>query len=533
MYGRVLLLLSFLIGVNILNAQEGAPDPGFNGDGFHVFEGSSFESEINDMVELPDGSVIHVGYTRVESGTLKIQLGKKLVAGTPDNAFGVNGYSYADFGYEAQSANINGEYIALLAGGKFIVAGQLVRGGDNPDMIYMARFNADGSPDLTFSDDGIAEHELGGEDIPRITNVSFQVDGQGRYLFSTTIYVQTGATNHNLSRYTADGERDMQFGTAGMTTRTIDGANGRSFDFVLRQDGSILTQATSAPDNFNYVILLFKNGADGETVPDDVISFSTPLGTLNSTGIAISPTGKIALSGTAKSADSTFYSGMVMQLTSNLGPDITFGVNAIKLFRINGENDVEMPHIRYSADGSKIIVAGSCRFDYGGGGGKGGGNDGNDWVLARLLSTNGDFDTNFGTGGFTHKDFGFNEDNINQMVLLQNGKILLAGTVDTEDNSVGAIGRFTGVGSVSVNDVAIDGGARLINTVTSGDLYFYSLQTATTSINVTDVSGRICHTAKINLNSGITTFSVPANLSTGIYFISGAGISSKFLLQRQ
>jgi len=62
---------------------------------------------------------------------------------------------------------------------------------------------------------------------------------------------------------------------------------------------------------------------------------------------------------------------------------------------------------------------------------------------------------------------------INQLLLLHNSETLLAGTVDTGNYGVGAIGRFTAFESVSVNNVYADERARVINTISAGALCIF------------------------------------------------------------
>ena len=126
------------------------------------------------------------------------------------------------------------DYIHALTGvqpdGKILVAGHTTGGNDN---IALARYNPNGSPDLTFGTNGTVVTEFGGYESAE----SLVVDGSGNILV---------AGNFGLARYTPSGALDTAFGNGGRITSLsslrkvlLDG-NGN----ILVSSGSYLARYT-------------------------------------------------------------------------------------------------------------------------------------------------------------------------------------------------------------------------------------------------------------------------------------------------
>ena len=128
------------------------------------------------------------------------------------------------------------------------------------------RFDADGSLDTTFSDDGIVQHNYGnvddeGEDIELTPDGSILVAGM-----TVTVEYDYSAL---LMKFTPDGEVDGSFGDAGAVVEDLDDFDYAS-NLTLQDDGRIVMAGSSGdgpPNGFDLVV--WKYMADG--TPD--ISF--------------------------------------------------------------------------------------------------------------------------------------------------------------------------------------------------------------------------------------------------------------------
>jgi uncharacterized delta-60 repeat protein len=150
--------------------------------------------------------------------------------------------------------------IAIQPDGKIIVSGQFfgfIVNGAMP----VARLDADGTPDLSFDSDGIAEIDFPGI-FEEGNGIVIQPDGK--------IVIGGSSDNYptdfdfSLCRLNADGSLDTDFGTGGMVSTDF-GYQDIVFGLVLQPDGKILaTGNTSEPNSFagfDYCTVRYK--ADG------------------------------------------------------------------------------------------------------------------------------------------------------------------------------------------------------------------------------------------------------------------------------
>lgn len=144
--------------------------------------------------------------------------------GSVDPDFGSAGVAIADFSEDAY-----GRSIALQPDGKILVAGSV-----GPDF-GLARFNSDGSLDLTFSGDGMLTMDFQGfVDFGQ----ALAVQGDGNIVLAGT--ASNGVTNDfALARFTANGDLDTSFGTGGLVTTDFGDQNVGSA-IAIQPDGKIL-----------------------------------------------------------------------------------------------------------------------------------------------------------------------------------------------------------------------------------------------------------------------------------------------------
>jgi uncharacterized delta-60 repeat protein len=125
--------------------------------------------------------------------------------------------------------------VALQSDGKIIVVG-----GDASGDFALARYNADGSLDTSFSDDGLQTTEFDGFDSA--ASVVLRPDGK---------IVAAGRTNDDfaVARYNSDGTLDTAFSDDGLQVTSFGGAS--RFDagaqgVALQPDGSTAACRSSA-----------------------------------------------------------------------------------------------------------------------------------------------------------------------------------------------------------------------------------------------------------------------------------------------
>jgi uncharacterized delta-60 repeat protein len=272
-----------------------------------------------------------------------------------DPSFHHNGYLIHDFGRGPDEA----ASVALLPGGKFLLGGTGWNGGID---FMVARFHADGSPDLSFGSRGRAFIDVSGDD--RLVYIKALPDGKILLAGAANVGDFNGpvAGTFALARCLADGRIDSTFGN-----------NGR----VVTTHG--------IPDNYNNY----------------------------ATAALVQPDGKILLAGNIAEA---FYPPgaadiALLRFTPGGAPDTTFGTGGVAALQV-GPGHNEANGIALQADG-KIIVAGVSDTLNG------------DIMLVRF-HTNGIVDTSFGDGGITRanlydpdNDFPFHSTDYASAVLVQ------------------------------------------------------------------------------------------------------------------
>jgi uncharacterized delta-60 repeat protein len=156
----VLLLVFFISTLNQpLKAQNqaGMPDPGFgtNGQVITPSPGNLGTSDLRDFLLQPDGKIVGVGthiHADMQTSFLRFLLMRYNADGSPDGSFGDNGVSSTGFGGSAVANSA-----ALQADGKILVGGEFMSAApglaDRNDAI-LARYNADGTLDNSFGNNG-------------------------------------------------------------------------------------------------------------------------------------------------------------------------------------------------------------------------------------------------------------------------------------------------------------------------------------------------------------------------------------------
>jgi uncharacterized delta-60 repeat protein/uncharacterized repeat protein (TIGR01451 family) len=144
----------------------------------------------------PGGRTIVAG-TGVAAGERRLVVLALTAAGTADPAFGAGGAVTLDVG-------AGGTTVATLArrpDGKLLVAGTTGAEGG-----FVARLHPDGTPDRTFSGDGIARVGLGGAVLE---GLAVQLDGK-------LVVAGSAGGDSLVARFRADGARDPGFGSEGV-----------------------------------------------------------------------------------------------------------------------------------------------------------------------------------------------------------------------------------------------------------------------------------------------------------------------------
>jgi uncharacterized delta-60 repeat protein len=237
--------------------SDGSFDTSFDGDGKVTtdFEGVGFSVALQS-----DGKIVTAGATVSPSNTnfLIVRLNSN---GSLDLSFDSDGKVTTDFNGGNDLANS----VVLEPDGKIIAAGQ--SGGNLQSSFALVRYNADGSPDASFDDDGKATTVVNGNS-DTANSVALQFDGR-------IVAVGSAGSDFALVRYNSNGLLDSSFDDDGKVTRHIQSYSGAN-SVVLQPDGKIVgvgsaSWGSGSFDSSLFVVRYKSNGSPDTTFNDDGI----------------------------------------------------------------------------------------------------------------------------------------------------------------------------------------------------------------------------------------------------------------------
>jgi uncharacterized delta-60 repeat protein len=215
---------------------DGTLDTSFSGDGKDMMDFGAAA----DVALQPDGKIVVVG---TEGFTIcgdiwcdtfaDFAVARYNADGTLDTSFSGDGTEVTDFG-KADSAS----RVVLQQDGKIVVAGSSVDpSGNGADDFALARYNADGTLDASFSDDGKQVTDFGGSD-KGAHGLALQPDGK------IVAVGRTSGDDFAIARYAVDGSLDTTFAGDGKQTTDLAGWDAASA-VAIQDDRKIVVAGTT------------------------------------------------------------------------------------------------------------------------------------------------------------------------------------------------------------------------------------------------------------------------------------------------
>jgi uncharacterized delta-60 repeat protein len=210
----------------------GALDTTFAGTGKKVVAMSEDGNEINAVLVQGDGKVVGAGMGIGPPLQRIIAVTRLNADGTPDATFGNQGVATATFG----SRSARGHALFMQGASKLVVGGAVGNGAD--DDFALARFNANGTLDASFGTGGIVTTDFGGVD--RIH--AFQPFADGTFLAAG----QIGAA-YGVAAYEQNGLLNTTYGSGGRFTVALNGPDdhANAINFVGGGNEYILSGSAS------------------------------------------------------------------------------------------------------------------------------------------------------------------------------------------------------------------------------------------------------------------------------------------------
>jgi uncharacterized delta-60 repeat protein len=265
--GGAFPLFTFLGDIKVVRYNpNGSLDTSF-GDGGIVTTTFPQGSYAFDVALQPDGKIIVAGTVFVafdpgESSDTDFALARYNTNGTPDVTFGNGGQVSTDFvGFEDDAFSV-----LIQPDGKIVAVGS----ANDPATFYdfaAARYLSNGTIDTTFGVAGKVRTDFGDQNFDRARSAALQSDG--RIVAAGFAISQGGGTqNFAVARYTSNGILDTTFSRDGKAQIDFGNCCQSATKVLLQSDGKIITVG----------------GSNGESSDDDfLLARLNPRGSLDNT----------------------------------------------------------------------------------------------------------------------------------------------------------------------------------------------------------------------------------------------------------
>ena len=260
-------------------------DVSFSGDGKLItdFGGSDLAAAVAVQA---DGKIVVAG-----TSDGNFALARYGVDGALDPSFSGDGLVTTDVG-----GADDGQGVAIQTDGKIVVA------GGSEGNFALARYTTGGGLDPSFSGDGVQTTDFGLED--RATAVALQADGR-------IVVGGISGDDFALARYDARGGLDPSFSGDGRLTTDFGGIDS-GHDVAIGADGRIVLVGTHAPGAADFAVAVYTAGGALDPTFNGIGRVTTHFGRSFSTydsgeGVAIQADGRIVVMGYG--AESTQFGG--------------------------------------------------------------------------------------------------------------------------------------------------------------------------------------------------------------------------------
>lgn len=499
-----LLLASTLVvifGVTTQAQNPGDLDLNFNGSGHLFIDVNGADELATNVLVQPNGKIIVTG-TSTTPTSYDFVVTRRNPDGSPDNTFSYDGVATTLI----SASGVVSFGSALQSDGKIVVVGygSFMTGTNG----VVLRYNADGSLDNTFGTNGKAELSFAPNALA-LLNVDIQPDGK---IICSGMYHNGTHGDMMVLRLNTDGSFDSSFSSDGLAYFDINATNEAFYDLAIQDDGKIVAVGTTenaASEKEFVVARLNTDGTLDNTFSNDGYTEIDFAG-LDNDARAITLSGdKILVTGYCNTGSHVVMA--VGRLNADGTMDHSFGTMGEMRIPFFSGTVAEAQSICLQQDG-RVLVAGSA-------------DNGvfKEFGVARL-NEDGSLDNSFGSGGKVQTDL--SDYDVAYSVAMQNdGKILVAGRSTTTSLDFSLVRYISGV-NIGIGEVNTHIGSTLVypNPIINNQVRveFELSQAQDVSIQLFDLSGKWVTTLQpeMEMMAGqhSLSFTLP-KLETGQYLL--------------
>lgn len=478
---------------------NGSLDSGFASDGNLLFNypGNSI-GYISAMVQN-DGKIV------VNGTTTETSIPNFLARFNPD------GSSDLSYGNEGMAAT-NGVAAVMQKDQKVVECNSYAVDSSGETGIVMSRYNSDGSPDLTYGNNGVVQ------DFPgALVDNSMAIQPDDKVVVGAYVSNNFGA-NLELIRYDTDGTPDATFGTGGATIPNFQFFNNPQW-ITIGSDGKIIVSEVANNASGQLVIVLVRfnstGSIDSSFAQYGLLTLNPGVSALPAfpNPVALQADGKILLNYEVSYDYNTYYN-FVSRYSPSGAIDSLFGTNGT--IAVDGTNGVMVE------PDQKILVSGNV-YDA---------QNNSDYTISRY-NANGTPDSTFGTNGTTITKFVQGSSILVNGVAISNNEFIADGSGE-DPLGVGILAEYhlgdqvtspdaPAIAAVVAQPLTVSGGDLTVtpapNPTNSSFAIHLSSSTVLSSVTLQLINnqGTVLQTVS-NLSPG-QTINIGSSLRPGIYFL--------------
>ncbi|TQV74973.1 hypothetical protein FLL45_08500 [Aliikangiella marina] len=317
-----------------------------------------------------------------------------------DSSFGDNGWLRTNL---VSSGNSFAEATVLQADGKIVTAGSA------GNSVGLWRYNTNGSLDTSFGDGGIVVTNLSANDAA--FSIVQQSDGK------LVVAGQTLNTSFDflVVRYNTDGSLDTSFDTDGAAEIDVSGGIDFANSVIQQTDGKLII-AGDGGDDFAAVRLNTDGSLDTTFDGDGIYTLDIGSASNFAQEAMLLSNGQIILAGYTESEGNGYGDAAVIRLNSDGSLDTSYGTNGIAVAFVNDDSQF-YPSAALLDGEDKVLMSGTWDADA-------------EISIALVrFNADGSMDSSFDTDGMLVTNISNQEDDIWDLALQADGKIIGTGNV--------------------------------------------------------------------------------------------------------
>jgi uncharacterized delta-60 repeat protein/uncharacterized repeat protein (TIGR01451 family) len=406
---KPVLILLGAVALLVAIANPAAAPPGdlditFDGDGQVTTNFAAAVAEVRGLAIQGDGKIVAAGRVDV-SATRDFALARYNADGSLDTTFSGDGKVTTDF----DGGLDFGYAVAIQGDGKIVVAGYADVSANRD--FALARYNTDGSLDTTFDADGLVTTDFAGSS-DLAWGMAIQEDGR---IVAAGLAIISGAGDFALARYNTDGSLDATFDGDGKVTTDFDGGSSElAYAVAIQGDGQIVAAGVAVISGTNDFALARYN-ADGSLDAtfdaDGKVTTDFNVGLDQSSTVAIQGDGRIVAAGRAEVSGPLDFA--LARYNTDGSLDATFDADGKVTTDFDADNDLAYG-VALQGDGNVVAVGRAVV------------SENRNFGLSRY-NTDGSLDTTFSGDGKVTTDFAGRFAQAYAAAIQGDGKILAAG----------------------------------------------------------------------------------------------------------